>query len=596
MTKTANVAGSNLSRLISLSTVIFALPSADAFYHSSPLLVRQRNVVQQQRHHDSIAGIMIDPNLSSTAKSSSLNLSLLRGGATVAAATTAVTSSTTVSSILLKLASDSSSLFNSCLLGLALTTAVASSVGKVGLLSSKKSVAKVDADDVVTKKPASVRSLQIRFLAVFWLLRCADWLQGPYFYEVYASKVLSNGLTTSTTLIGRLFLAGFASTAAFGPIVGRFADRNGRRLGTLLFAALYVCGAASVRSSVLGVLFLGRMLNGIGTSLLFSAPEAWLVGEATKDEEGEGGKYLGETFGLAYAGDSIVAILAGLFAGTAATKRGPTGPFDLSIVFLVLGSIMASLLWKENVATQSSPSKTDDSETTDESKTTTEGGKPTIREAVNVIRSDPRIVMVGIAQSLFEAAMYVFVLQWPPAISKALSAVFGSGSVTPYGKIFSCLMASCLLGSTLFGRLTSGGGGGKKGPKFDVESLAPYLMGIASIAVGVSSFVVSGLLVLPPKAALAALLSSFFLFETCVGAYFPSIGTLRSRYLPDSHRGSIMALFGVPLNVLVVCVFLGIKRLGVGGALGISSGVLGIASVAMANLRRMTADGKDEGK
>lgn len=212
MTKTANVAGSNLSRLISLSTVIFALPSADAFYHSSPLLVRQRNVVQQQRHHDSIAGIMIDPNLSSTAKSSSLNLSLLRGGATVAAATTAVTSSTTVSSILLKLASDSSSLFNSCLLGLALTTAVASSVGKVGLLSSKKSVAKVDADDVVTKKPASVRSLQIRFLAVFWLLRCADWLQGPYFYEVYASKVLSNGLTTSTTLIGRLFLAGFAST------------------------------------------------------------------------------------------------------------------------------------------------------------------------------------------------------------------------------------------------------------------------------------------------------------------------------------------------------------------------------------------------
>ena len=212
MTKTANVAGSNLSRLISLSTVIFALPSADAFYHSSPLLVRQRNVVQQQRHHDSIAGIMIDPNLSSTEKSSSLNLSLLRGGATVAAATTAVTSSTTVSSILLKLASDSSSLFNSCLLGLALTTAVASSVGKVGLLSSKKSVAKVDADDVVTKKPASVRSLQIRFLAVFWLLRCADWLQGPYFYEVYASKVLSNGLTTSTTLIGRLFLAGFAST------------------------------------------------------------------------------------------------------------------------------------------------------------------------------------------------------------------------------------------------------------------------------------------------------------------------------------------------------------------------------------------------
>jgi len=36
--------------------------------------------------------------------------------------------------------------------------------------------------------PAGVRSLQMRFLAVFWMMRMADWLQGPYFYEVYASE------------------------------------------------------------------------------------------------------------------------------------------------------------------------------------------------------------------------------------------------------------------------------------------------------------------------------------------------------------------------------------------------------------------------
>jgi hypothetical protein len=35
--------------------------------------------------------------------------------------------------------------------------------------------------------PAGVRSLQARFLIVFWLMRMADWLQGPYFYDVYAS-------------------------------------------------------------------------------------------------------------------------------------------------------------------------------------------------------------------------------------------------------------------------------------------------------------------------------------------------------------------------------------------------------------------------
>ena len=42
----------------------------------------------------------------------------------------------------------------------------------------------------VEAKPADVKALQWRFLAVFWLFKMADWLQGPYFYEVYASKVL----------------------------------------------------------------------------------------------------------------------------------------------------------------------------------------------------------------------------------------------------------------------------------------------------------------------------------------------------------------------------------------------------------------------
>ena len=81
--------------------------------------------------------------------------------------------------------------------------------------------------------------------------------------------------------------------------MGRASDLNGRKRGTLAFAVLYALGAASTKSQILGVLLMGRMLSGIGTSLLFSAPESWLVGEATKKEMGDvDGKYLGETFGL----------------------------------------------------------------------------------------------------------------------------------------------------------------------------------------------------------------------------------------------------------------------------------------------------------
>jgi hypothetical protein len=66
-------------------------------------------------------------------------------------------------------------------------------------------------------------------------------------------------------------------------------------------------------------------------------------------------------------------------------------------------------------------------------------------------------------------------------------------------------------------------------------------------------------------------------FESCVGMYFPAIGKLRSKYFPDSHRSVVMNLFGIPLNAMVVSVFLSIERLGVQGALGVSTAVLATA-------------------
>jgi len=44
-------------------------------------------------------------------------------------------------------------------------------------------------DEAATPVDSAERNLQWRFLAVFWLFRAADWLQGPYFVEVYMSKV-----------------------------------------------------------------------------------------------------------------------------------------------------------------------------------------------------------------------------------------------------------------------------------------------------------------------------------------------------------------------------------------------------------------------
>lgn len=455
-------------------------------------------------------------------------------------------------------------LFNSAFGALAFVAVAIKVAQKISDSASKDK----SSDSVAAQKPAAVKSLQVRFLLTFWMLRCADWLQGPYFYDVYRSKIF-NGVPASLGLISKIFVAGFASTALFGPSVGRFADTSGRKKGTLAFCALYTMGALSTKSSLLTVLLMGRVLNGIGTSLLFSAPEAWLVGEA-QDTEG-GGDYLGETFGLAYAGDSIVAILAGKFSGMAASRRGPSGPFELSTVFLALGALFTAFLWKENVAPTNS----------------SDDAKPSIRDAVEVIKSDSKIMLVGATQALFEAAMYIFVLQWPPALTTAIAKAFpNSVAGTPYGTIFSCFMACCLLGSTAFGQLVNKMSVKAENFMAGMLSLATLAMGAATLAnIRSMSTAVAAAGALSPGLILGGLTTAFFLFEACVGMYFPSIGTLRSRYVPDSHRSVIMNLFGIPLNALVVIVFLINERLGVTGALGISTGALGLASLCMMKLR-----------
>lgn len=457
------------------------------------------------------------------------------------------------------------SLFNTSLLALALVTVaskiLARSVGRGGDSSSKSGK-----EATAPEKPASVKSLQRKFLAVFWLLRCADWLQGPYFYQVYASKVI-DGVGASMQLISRLFLTGFASTAIFGPYVGRAADQRGRKRATVAFSIIYSLAALSTKSNLLQFLFLGRLMSGIGTSLLFSAPEAWLVGESQKSGDDPDGKYLGETFGMAYAGDSIVAILAGQMAGLIASRRGPTGPFELSTAFLAAGGLLAALMWKENRAES------------------VENEKPSIQDAVDVVKADPKIMLVGGVQSLFEAAMYIFVLQWPPAMASAVGRVFGGDATTPYGTIFSCFMAACLLGSTIFSALAK--------MAVPTETFTLGMLSIATVAMTAATWTVSAGAV--PKS-LAALVASFFAFEACVGMYFPSIGTLRSKYVPDSHRSVIMNLFGIPLNVLVVGVFLSISKLGLSGALGISSAALGTATLCMLTLTRLLRKEDDEKK
>ena len=82
-----------------------------------------------------------------------------------------------------------------------------------------------------------------------------------------------------------------------------------------------------------------------------------------------------------------------------------------------------------------------------------------------------------------------------------------------------------MLGSTTFAAASR---------KLPAEDLMAGMLVLATLAMCAATFI--GV----PSGGLVPLVAAFFAFEYCVGMYFPLIGTLRSKYLPDAYRGVIM--------------------------------------------------------
>lgn len=138
------------------------------------------------------------------------------------------------------------------------------------------------------------------------------------------------------------------------------------------------------------------------------------------------------------------------------------------------------------------------------------------------------MLLFGLTNSLFEGAMYSFVFMWVPTMFTVLK-----GSPLPTGLVFSSLMACISLGGLLFSSLL-------KVTSVQMGMVSIFLVGGASLVIPVLS------------TELVPVLGAFFLFEACVGMFQPAAGFVRSKVIPDAVQGSVMNMFRVPLNLLVV--------------------------------------------
>jgi MFS transporter, MFS domain-containing protein family, molybdate-anion transporter len=162
--------------------------------------------------------------------------------------------------------------------------------------------------------------------------------------------------------------------------------------------------------------------------------------------------------------------------------------------------------------------------------------------AFSAIKRDSRVFLLGCMQALFEGAMYTFVFLWTPILSKG-------GVEISHGFIFANFMLSCMVGSAIAGYLMS-------------SAILPELYMQIVFALGSICMVTTSYLHeydkewgLEKELASNTCFILFCLFEIIVGIFWPSMMKLRSQYIPEEVRSTVMNIFRMPLN-LFVCIVL----------------------------------------
>ncbi|NWT95614.1 MFSD5 protein, partial [Urocynchramus pylzowi] len=155
------------------------------------------------------------------------------------------------------------------------------------------------------------RGFQRRFLLGYLPALAADWLQGPLLFQLLRSRGFLRGQ------IAALYSCGFAASLASGLLSAALADRLGRKKACVLSSGL--CSAACLLQLSRDFLPLAaaRLLAGLGTSLLFSAFEAWYVHEHLERHDFPA-EWMADTFWRVALWNGALAVAAGLLAQLAA--------------------------------------------------------------------------------------------------------------------------------------------------------------------------------------------------------------------------------------------------------------------------------------
>jgi len=372
-------------------------------------------------------------------------------------------------------------------------------------------VAKSRGASTNTPTTPDFKKFQQVYLIVYFCSVMGDWLQGPYVYALYDYYKFSK------QQIGVLFIVGFGTSMIFGSFIGQYADKYGRKLACLAYVVLYIVSCGTKHFGNFYILLFGRLTGGLATSILFSAFESWMVAEHNKHFYPS--EWSNNTFSLATVGNGVCAIFAGwLGAMVRDSFNSLVAPFDAAIVFLAIAGAVIWFTWSENKGDAAGLG----------SNRSDPRSKLTV--ACDTFKNDPKVLLLGMIQSCFEGAMYIFVFMWTPKMEPLFKPL-------PHGQVFGCFMACMMIGSSVVDAVMK-----YRGP--------PQLYMRDVFGVGAVCMLAPAMLASDKYTCFI----SFFIFEALCGVYWPSMGILKSKYVPEEVRATVYNIFRVPLNLIVVLV------------------------------------------
>lgn len=166
-------------------------------------------------------------------------------------------------------------------------------------------------------------------------------MQGSFIYSLYKQKYELPENTVAT-----LFATGFLCGGISATFVGALADKYGRKRACLWYCGLYSVSCLTVTSSNVTVLFFGRMLGGVSTTLLFTVFEAWMVAEYNRLGFGQSDTALSPVYSSMSVLNGFIAVACGIVSQYMVHLFGTAvAPFMGSIGCLALAAFLIIRNW-----------------------------------------------------------------------------------------------------------------------------------------------------------------------------------------------------------------------------------------------------------